>query len=76
MSGRYGESGAHVAEVAQTLARLRALRQETVRREILEGGRIDLLATHVLGYEARPFHLEMLQFQVYFWAFWALFAIP
>ncbi len=63
MSGRYGESGAHVAEVAQTLARLRALRQETVRREILEGGRIDLLATHVLGYEARPFHLDMLRFQ-------------
>ncbi len=63
MSGQYGESGAHVAEVAQTLARLRALRQETVRREIMEGGRIDLLATHVLGYEARPFHLDMLRFQ-------------
>jgi len=63
MSRQYGEGGAHVAEVAQTLARLRALRQETVRREILEGGRIDLLATHVLGYEARPFHLDMLRFQ-------------
>ncbi len=63
MSGRYGESGAHVAEAAQTLARIRALRQETVRWEILEGGRIDLLATHVLGYEARPFHLDMLRFQ-------------
>ena len=63
MSINLWEKRADSGELAKTVAKLRALRQETVRREILEGGRIDLLASHVLGYEVRPFHLEMLQFQ-------------
>ncbi len=49
--------------MAHTLAALRALRKEAVRREILENGRVDLLATHVLGYEVKPFHFQMLCFQ-------------
>ncbi len=63
MGPRVARTPAGSAELAKTLARIRALRQETVRREILEGSRIDLLASHVLGYQIRPFHLEMLRFQ-------------
>lgn len=37
---------------------------ELVRRLIIEHDRIDLLATHVLGYEAKPCHLLMLQWQL------------
>jgi predicted phage terminase large subunit-like protein len=54
---------AESGDVARTIASLRALRKETARREILEGGRIELLASHVLGYEVKPFHLEMLRYQ-------------
>jgi hypothetical protein len=46
-----------------TILRLRALRREAVRREILRGGRIDLLASHVLGYDVRPFHHDLITFQ-------------
>jgi predicted phage terminase large subunit-like protein len=57
------QNDTNVGDLGQTIASLRSLRRETVRREILENGRIDLLATHVLGYEAKPFHLEMMRFQ-------------
>jgi predicted phage terminase large subunit-like protein len=56
-------TGAETGDLANTILNLRALRQETVRREILDEGRIDLLASHALRYEVRPFHLAMLQFQ-------------
>jgi predicted phage terminase large subunit-like protein len=45
------------------LSAVRALRREILKREILEGGRVDLLATRILGYELRPFHRAMLDFQ-------------
>jgi len=38
-------------------------KDDWLRHEILEHDAIDLLATEILGYEVRPFHLEMLQFQ-------------
>jgi hypothetical protein len=47
----------------ETVLRLRSLRREAVRREILRGSRIDLLASHILGYDVRPFHLRMIEFQ-------------
>jgi len=50
-------------EMGEALAKLRTLRRETVRREVLENGRMELLASHVLGYEVRPFHLAMIRFQ-------------
>ncbi|MGQ0723262.1 MAG: phage terminase large subunit family protein [Candidatus Eiseniibacteriota bacterium] len=49
--------------VAESLAKLRSLRREVLRREVLDEGRIDLLATSILRYELRPFHAEMLAFQ-------------
>jgi predicted phage terminase large subunit-like protein len=36
---------------------------EWIRRQVLFNNRIDLLATLVLGYELRPFHLSMMHFQ-------------
>jgi len=47
-------------ELATRLTALQALRRETVRRAILDDGHIEFLASHVLGYQTRPFHLEML----------------
>jgi hypothetical protein len=39
------------------------MKREILRREVLESGRIDLLATTLLDYELRPFHRQMLEFQ-------------
>ncbi|KPJ59670.1 MAG: hypothetical protein AMJ46_09970 [Latescibacteria bacterium DG_63] len=50
-------------EVAEALAKLRAVRRETVRKEVLQNERVELLASHVLGYEVKPFHLAMIRFQ-------------
>ncbi|HEX5132085.1 MAG TPA: phage terminase large subunit [Candidatus Krumholzibacteria bacterium] len=50
-------------DLRQTVLRLRALRRETVRREIVRQGGVGLLASHVLGYDVRPFHQEMIDFQ-------------
>ncbi len=50
-------------EMREAVLRLRALRQESVRREILKGRRIDLLASHVLGYDVRPIHNDLIDFQ-------------
>jgi len=50
-------------DLVGALTRIRATRREILRREVLDGGRIDLLATRLLGYELRPFHRQMLEFQ-------------
>jgi predicted phage terminase large subunit-like protein len=52
-----------LGDLRATVLRLRVLRREAVRREIIRGRRIDLLASHVLGYDIRPFHQEMIDFQ-------------
>ena len=44
-------STAHAEELVQVVTKVRALKREVLRREVLEKGRIDLLATKVLGYE-------------------------
>jgi predicted phage terminase large subunit-like protein len=49
--------------MAEALAQLRAVRRETVRKEVLENDRTELLASHVLDYEVKPFHLELIRFQ-------------
>lgn len=41
----------------------RAQYLEWLRRQIVDHNRIDLLATHVLGYQLEPFHRQMLRFQ-------------
>lgn len=57
-----GDSGKD-QDLVRTVASLRAVRRETVRRFVLEDGRLDVLASHVLGYEVRPFHARMIAFQ-------------
>ncbi len=42
---------------------VRGMKNEWLRRQILEHNRIDLLATEVLDYQLRPFHLRMAQWQ-------------
>jgi len=54
---------ADLGDVGQTLATLRILRKEMVQREIFGNGRIDVLASHLLGYQVKSFHLEMIRFQ-------------
>lgn len=49
--------------VAGRLRALRAARKALLRRLVLEEDRIDVMATQVLGYDLRPFHLDMLRFQ-------------
>ncbi|MBZ0172522.1 MAG: hypothetical protein K8E66_09105, partial [Phycisphaerales bacterium] len=49
--------------LAESIAQVRTLRREILRREVIENGRIDLLATEVLGYDLRPFHRRLLAFQ-------------
>jgi predicted phage terminase large subunit-like protein len=41
----------------------RQMEHEWLRRQILENNRIDILAIAILGYEVKPFHLAMLQYQ-------------
>ena len=50
-------------EVVQALTQIRGLKREILRREVLENERIDVLATRTLGYELRPFHRSLLDFQ-------------
>lgn len=49
--------------LAESIAHVRTLRREILRREVIDNGRIDLLATEVLGYDLRPFHRRLLAFQ-------------
>src|SRR4030095_6885427 len=54
---------AEFSNLPDALTNLRALKREILRREVLDHGRIDILATEILGYQLRPFHREMLEFQ-------------
>jgi predicted phage terminase large subunit-like protein len=51
------------SELIQVLNYQRRLGNEQIKRMVLEQRRIDILATQVLGYEVKPFHLAMMQFQ-------------
>jgi len=39
------------------------MKNELLRRQIIDNNRIDLLATEVLGYQVQPFHFRMMQWQ-------------
>jgi phage terminase large subunit-like protein len=39
------------------------LSREWLKRQILKNNRIDILATHVLGLQVQPFHLELMRYQ-------------
>ena len=45
------------------LLTVRQMKRELLRRQILDEGRIDVLATRLLGYELRPFHQDLLAHQ-------------
>lgn len=50
-------------ELIGMLDHCRSMGNEWVRRMVLERNRIDILATYVLGYQVKPFHLAMLRWQ-------------
>lgn len=49
--------------LARQFAEVRSLKNESLRREIIQKGRMDLLASEVLGYAVKPFHRQMMDFQ-------------
>ena len=57
-----GEASTRGALVEAVL-RARLLRRVLVRRILLEQRRVDLFGLAVLGYDLRPFHIDMLRFQ-------------
>lgn len=58
-----GKSIQHFArpELLAALRNQRDLAQETIRRLVIEGKRVDVLAELVLGYQVRPHHLKILR---------------
>jgi predicted phage terminase large subunit-like protein len=51
------------SEMVEHYHKYKAMRDECLKHEILYNNRIDLLATEVLGYVTKPFHLAMMDFQ-------------
>lgn len=49
--------------LVEELEEIQRLRDEWIRRQVLRNGRVDVLATEVLGYECRPHHLRILKHQ-------------
>lgn len=50
-------------DVLRTITRMRDIRNETLRRLIVEHRRLDILCEHVLGYIVKPFHMDMIEHQ-------------
>ncbi|KXH75413.1 MAG: hypothetical protein AM326_03415 [Candidatus Thorarchaeota archaeon SMTZ-45] len=50
-------------DLLDLLSHYKSMGNELIRRLVLEKNRIDILAKVVLGYEVKPFHLSMMQFQ-------------
>ena len=50
-------------DLISTLEQTAKLKDEWLRRQIIDNNRIDILAEQVLGYTIKPFHLKMMQFQ-------------
>ncbi len=51
------------AEIGTLLKDQRMIRNEVIRREVVENGRIDILALEVLGYYLKDFHKKIMKFQ-------------
>lgn len=50
-------------ELVELFSHYKTMNQEMLRRAIVEKNRIDLLATQILDYQTKPFHLAMMKFQ-------------
>jgi len=51
------------SELVSVYEQYRTASNEWLRRQIVENNRIDILATVILGYKVKPFHLAMLKWQ-------------
>ena len=54
---------ANPEDVGTVISKLRIIRREMARKAILGRRRMDILASHVLGYRVKPFHSRMIRFQ-------------
>jgi hypothetical protein len=52
------------SELHVAYEQMRTTSNEWIRRMVVENGRVDILATYVLGYEVKPFHLAMMRWQM------------
>ena len=59
----FEELTANPEDVGTVLSKIRVIRTEMARKAILHRGRMDILASHVLGYQVKPFHLALIRFQ-------------
>ena len=50
-------------QLRRALTRLRAMRRALLKRLVCDDDRIDVLGSLVLGYDLRPFHVDMLAYQ-------------
>jgi predicted phage terminase large subunit-like protein len=50
-------------ELASHLRRCREMRNEWIRRQVIDNDRIDILANVVLGLDLQPYHLAMMRWQ-------------
>lgn len=60
---REGKESAERAEIGTLLREQRLIKNEVIRREIIENGRIDILAKEVLGYFILDFHKKIMKHQ-------------
>lgn len=51
------------SELVSTLDHCNNIRNEWIKRQVLKNNRVDILATEVLGYQVKPFHLAMMKYQ-------------
>lgn len=51
------------SELVSVYEQYRTASNEWIRRQVVENNRIDILATVILGYQVKPFHLAMLKWQ-------------
>lgn len=60
---REGKESAERAEIGTLLREQRVIKNEVIRREVIENGRIDILAKEVLGYFILDFHRKIMKHQ-------------
>lgn len=51
------------SELVTLFDQYKAMGREWLRKQILVNNRVDIMATYVLGYNVRPMHLRMMQYQ-------------
>ena len=51
------------SDIVNEVLRNKALRHEVIRKRVLQDARLDILFSEVLGYQIKPFHADLIEFQ-------------